>query len=151
MLAMFHSSAFELNISIVQQDDEGGHIEDDKLLLKLGELEEHLSNLQIFLAMRNGENSPTLKALDLSSMQEKQLAGKLVANSDIRSLMELLNETEEESRTPLKLDQFKERAKSRLSSRSIFKSHKSIRSSRSFTPRPPSKGSLGFNDISVIH
>jgi len=152
LLNLFDQSAFEINISIVQPSAEEELIGDDKLLLKLGELEELITNLQIFLAMKNGEGSPTLVPLDLSSIPERHHShgGRLVPNSEIRSLMDLLNDVDEDSRTPLKIDQFRERARSRLSSKSILPTQKSFRSweSRSLTPQPFSKAHIGVRDSS---
>lgn len=141
LLDIFEKSAFRATISSDDPKEESS-IGDEKLLLKLGELEELLNSLQIFLAMKEGQSSPTLKTLDLSSMSEKLKPTKLVANSEIRQLMELLNEAEEDSRIPLRRDDFKERAKSRLSS----VQPKSFRSfeSRSLTPQP---GRLGLPAI----
>jgi hypothetical protein len=135
LLSLFSRSAFELNISLAQPTTEGEQITDDKLLSKLGQLEELLTSLQIYLAMKEGESSPSLKPLDLSSMPERQTPAKLLAHGEIRTLNEILNDTEDEARTPLKLDQLRQRAKSRLSTRTIFVPQGS-RESRSFTPQP---------------
>lgn len=72
IIAFLQQSAFKLKS---QMDDEP--LRDDRLLKRLGEVEESVTSFLIYSAMKQGHPRPTLKSLDLASLPEQRVTYEL--------------------------------------------------------------------------